>query len=119
MLSIGSNKAQLCSGVSRREFLRVGALGMGGLTLPQLLQAEAQAGITNSNKAIIMIYMVGAPPHQDMYDLKPDAPVDIGGEFEPINTNVPGIRVSEHMPYIAKIMDKCVPRRAVYSSPNG
>ena len=119
MLSIGSNKAQLCSGVSRREFLRVGALGMGGLTLPQLLQAEAQAGITNSNKAIIMIYMVGAPPHQDMYDLKPDAPAEIRGEFEPINTNVPGIQISEHMPYMAKIMDKCVPLRAVYGSPNG
>ena len=52
MLNIGTNRAQLCSGVSRREFLRVGALGMGGLSLPQLLQAEAQAGITNSNKAI-------------------------------------------------------------------
>ena len=119
MLRIGKNNAKLCSGVSRREFLRVGALGMGGLSLPQLLQAEAQAGVTNSNKAIIMIYMVGAPPHQDMYDLKPDAPAEIRGEFDPIDTNVPGIRISEHMPHIAKIMDKCVPLRAVYGSPNG
>lgn len=119
MLKIGTNHARLCSGVSRREFLRVGALGMGGLTLPQLLRAESQAGITNSNKAIIMIYMVGAPPHQDMYDLKPDAPAEIRGEFRPIETNVPGIQISEHMPHLAKIMDKCVPLRAVYGSPNG
>ena len=119
MLNIGTNRAQLCSGVSRREFLRVGALGMGGLSLPQLLQAEAQSGIRNSNKAIIMIYLVGAPPHQDMYDLKPDAPAEIRGEFDPIDTNVPGIRISEHMPHLSKIMDKCVPLRAIYGSPNG
>ena len=119
MLNIGTNTTQLCSGVSRREFMKIGALGMGGLTLPQLLQAEAQAGVTNSKKAIIMIYLVGAPPHQDMYDLKPDAPAEIRGEFDPIDTNVPGIRISEHMPYMAKIMDKCVPLRAVYGSPNG
>ncbi|HCA51395.1 MAG TPA: DUF1501 domain-containing protein, partial [Planctomycetaceae bacterium] len=55
----------------------------------------------------------------DMYGLKPDAPAEIRGEFEPINTNVPGIQISEHMPYMAKIMDKCVPLRAVYGSPNG
>jgi hypothetical protein len=66
-----------------------------------------------------MIYMVGAPPHQDMYDLKMDAPAEIRGEFQPVDTNVPGIQICEHMPYMAKIMDRCVPLRSVYGSPNG
>ena len=66
-----------------------------------------------------MIYMVGAPPHQDMYDLKMDAPAEIRGEFRPIDTNVPGIQICEHMPCMARIMDKCVPLRSVYGSPNG
>jgi len=92
---------------------------MGGLTLPQLLQAEAQAGIKNSHKAIIMIYMCGAPSHQDMYDLKMEAPDEIRGEFRPIDTNVPGIQICEHMPRLAGIMDKCVPLRSVYGSPSG
>jgi len=92
---------------------------MGGLTLQQLLQLESQAGIRGSNKAIIMIYLVGAPPHQDMYDLKPDAPDNIRGEFQPVSTNVPGIQICEHMPHLSRIMDKCIPLRAVVGSPNG
>lgn len=114
-----SKQNRLCDGVSRRDFLRVGGLTMGGLTLPQLLRAEQAAGIRNSHKAIIMIYMVGAPSHQDMYDLKMDAPAEIRGEFKPIKTNVPGIEITEHMPRLAKIMDKCVPLRSVVGSPNG
>jgi hypothetical protein len=119
MLQIGSQDINLCNGITRRGFLQAGALGMGGLTLDQLLQLEANAGIRNSKKAIIMIYLVGAPPHQDMYDLKPDAPAEIRGEFQPISTNVNGIQICEHMPNLAKIMDKCVPLRAVVGSPNG
>ncbi|MBM84321.1 MAG: hypothetical protein CMJ78_27510 [Planctomycetaceae bacterium] len=120
MLNLSEKKTyQLCDGIARRDFLQVGGLAMGGLTLPQLLQAEAQAGIKNSHKAVIMIYMVGAPPHQDMYDLKMDAPSEIRGEFHPIETNVPGIQISELMPGIASIMDKCVPLRSVVGSPNG
>jgi len=92
---------------------------MGGLTLPQLLRAEQAAGIQKSHKAIIMIYMVGAPPHQDMYDLKMDAPSEIRGEFKPIETSVPGIQICEHLPKIASIMDKVVPVRSVYGSPTG
>ncbi|MFZ9824771.1 MAG: DUF1501 domain-containing protein, partial [Gemmataceae bacterium] len=97
---------------SRREFLQIGALGLGGFSLPWLLRAEQASGIAKSHKAVIMIYMVGAPPHQDMYDLKMDAPSDIRGEFKPINTNVPGIQVCEHLPRIASIMDKLVPLRS-------
>ena len=119
MLQIGSQSIKLCNGITRRGFLQVGALGMGGLTLHQLLQLESQAGIRGSNKAIIMIYLVGAPPHQDMYDLKPDAPDNIRGEFQPVSTNVPGIQICEHMPHLSRIMDKCIPLRAVVGSPNG
>ncbi len=91
MLNIfGSSSGKLCDGVSRRDFLRVGALGMGGLALPQLLAAEALAGIGKSHKAVIMIYLVGAPPHQDMFDLKMNAPSEVRGPFRPIKTNVPG-----------------------------
>ncbi len=119
MLNILGSQIDLCDGLSRRNFLQIGSLAMGGLTLPQLLAAERKAGIRNSRKAVIMIYMVGAPPHQDMYDLKMDAPAEIRGEFQPIETAVPGIRISEYMPGIAGIMDKCIPLRSVHGSPNG
>ncbi len=119
MLSIPGRKYRLCDGVTRRDVLKIGGLAMGGLTLPDILRLEAAANSRNSHKAIIMIYMAGAPSHQDMYDLKMDAPAEIRGEFQPIDTNVPGIRICEHMPRLAKIMDKCVPLRSVYGSPNG
>ncbi|MBW3598323.1 MAG: DUF1501 domain-containing protein [Planctomycetes bacterium] len=119
MFSIHGRKARLCDGVSRRDVLRIGALGLGGLTLPGLLRAEQQSGIRGSQKSVIMIYLVGAPPHQDMYDLKMNAPAEIRGEFLPIPTNVPGIEICEHMPRMAKVMDKCIPLRSVHGSPNG
>ncbi|WP_166827531.1 DUF1501 domain-containing protein [Thalassoroseus pseudoceratinae] len=119
MLSITGHGDKLCDGVTRRDALRLGALSVGGLTLPNLLRAEAESGIRGSKKAVIMIYMCGAPGHQDMYDLKMDAPSEIRGEFRPIPTNVPGIEICEHMPQLATIMDKCVPLRSVYGSPNG
>jgi hypothetical protein len=102
MLSIfGHSRSTLCDGLTRRDTLRLGALTLGGLTLPQLLQAEQMAGIRKSHKAVIMIYMCGAPGHQDMYDLKMDAHSEIRGEFQPIPTNVPGIEICEHMPRMA------------------
>ena len=120
MLKIfGPSAGKLCDGLSRREFLQVGALGMGGLALPQLLAAEARAGVGKSAKAVIMIYLVGAPPHQDMFDLKMDAPREVRGEFKPIKTNVPGIEICEHLPRMARIMDKLVPIRTMYGSPDG
>lgn len=119
MLSISGMPYRLCDGVSRRDVLRVGALGLGGLSLPQLLRAEQAAGIRKPHKAIIMVYMVGAPPHQDMYDLKMDAPSEIRGEFKPIDTAVPGIQICEHLPKLASIMDKLIPLRSVYGSPTG
>src|SRR5213593_1718335 len=113
MLSIFGTSSRFCDGVSRRNFIRVGALGLGGLALPQLLQAEAQSGIRKSHKAIIMIYLPGGPPHQDMFDLKLDAPSEIRGEFKPIKTNVPGIQICEHLPRMGAMMDKLVPIRSV------
>ena len=92
---------------------------MGGLSLPQILRAEAQSGVGRSPKSIIMIYMAGAPPHQDLFDLKMDAPLEYRGPFKPIKTNVPGIEVSEHMPLMAKIMDKLVPIRSMVGSQTG
>lgn len=95
-----------CDGVSRRNFLKIGALGLGGLALPQLLHAESQMGIRRSHKAVIMIFLPGGPSHQDMFDLKMDAPKEIRGEFRPISTKVPGIQICEHLPKLAALMDK-------------
>ena len=104
MLTIRGAGGKFCDGLSRRQFLTVGALG--GLALPQLLAAEAQAGIRNSHKAVILIYLPGGPGHQDTFDLKMDAPSDIRGEFKPIKTNVSGIEICEHLPRLATMMDK-------------
>ena len=119
MLTINGKGSRLCDGMTRRDALKIGALGLGGMSLPDLLQAEQRAGIKGSHKAVIMIYMCGAPPHQDMYDLKMEAPSGIRGPFQPIDTNVPGIQICEHMPMLAKVMDKCIPLRSLYGSPNG
>ncbi|MEQ8791705.1 MAG: DUF1501 domain-containing protein [Pirellulaceae bacterium] len=119
MLTIPGSSYRLCDGATRRDFLKVGALAVGGLTLPDLLRAEALAGAGGSRKSVIMIYMCGAPSHQDMYDLKMDAPAEIRGEFRPIDTNVPGIEICEHLPRLAAIMDKLVPLRSVHGSPSG
>src|SRR5882672_8946156 len=106
MLTIYGPRQRFCDGISRRNFLRIGALGLGGLALPQLLRAEAQAGIRRSHKAVIMVFLPGGPSHQDMFDLKTDAPSEIRGEFRPIATNVRGIRICEHLPRLAKLADK-------------
>ena len=98
--------SHFCDGLSRRTFLQIGGLAMGGLSIPQLLRAESDAGKRRSHKAIIMIFLPGGPPHQDMFDLKPDAPSEIRGEFQPIKTNVRGIEICEHFPLMAKMMDK-------------
>jgi hypothetical protein len=97
-----------CDGISRRDFLAVGGMMLGGLSLPQLLRAEAQSGISNSHKAIINIFLPGGPPHLDMWDIKTEAPREIRGEFDPIRTNVTGIEICEHFPRIARMADKFV-----------
>ncbi len=114
-----SGKSGFCDGVNRRTFLRIGGLGMGAFALPELLKMEAEAGVGKSHKAVIMVYLCGGPPHQDMYDLKPDAPAEVRGEFSPINTNVPGIQICELMPKMAGIMDKLVPIRSMANAQGG
>jgi len=110
-------KGGFCDGVSRRDFLTVGGTLLGGaLSLPHLLAAEKQAGIRTSHKAVINIFLPGGPPHLDMYDLKPDAPAEVRGEFKPIDTNVPGIRICEHFPNLAKMMDKFAIIRSLVNS---
>jgi hypothetical protein len=106
MLKILGGAGKFCDGVSRRQFLQIGGLALGGMTLTDVLRAETQSGIRKGHKACIMIFLPGGPPHQDMFDLKMDAPAEIRGEFKPIKTKVPGIEICELMPNIAKMMDK-------------
>ncbi|MBM4068543.1 MAG: DUF1501 domain-containing protein [Planctomycetes bacterium] len=105
MLTLTGDARRYCDGISRRSFLRIGALAMGGLSMPSLLQAEQQAG-RRSHKAVIMVYLSGGLAHQDSFDLKPEAPREIAGEFRPIATRVPGIHVGEHLPRLARMMDR-------------
>ena len=121
MLTIRGQKNRFCDGISRRNFLQIGTLGSMaatcGLSLPEILRAEAASGNgTNSHKAVIMIFLPGGPSHQDIFDLKPDAPSEIRGEFKPISTNVSGIQICEHMPCLAKMADKYAIIRSVVGS---
>jgi hypothetical protein len=117
MLTIlGPRQNGFCDRISRRGFLQAGALTFGGLTLADVLRAEAAAGTRSSHKAVIMVFLSGGPPHQDMFDLKPDAPVEIRGEFSPIHTSVPGIEVCELLPRIAATMDRYAVIRSVVGS---
>src|SRR6266436_6092564 len=108
MLSLGGSPVRSCEGVTRREWLRAGALSALGLTLPDLLRARADAsparqGISFGRaRSCIVVFLFGAPAHQDIWDLKPSAPSDIRGEFRPIATSVPGILLGEHVPRIAQ-----------------
>ncbi|MHB1556361.1 MAG: DUF1501 domain-containing protein [Isosphaeraceae bacterium] len=117
---------RFCDGHSRRSFLKLGGLAMGGLALPELLRAEeatpaASAGGAgtgarasgSSHKSVIMIYLTGGPSHQDTFDLKPDAPEGIRGEYRPIDTRVPGIQICEHLPRLAGMMDKVAVIRSI------
>ncbi len=108
-----------CDKVDRRNFLKIGGMVMGGLSLPQLLEAEAKAGITRSHKAIINVFLPGGPPHQDMWDIKVDAPSEIRGELQPIKTSVPGIEICELFPRIAATMEHFAPIRTIVGSTGG
>src|SRR4051794_1269747 len=102
MLAIQGRAVRNCSGISRRELLRAGALGAAGVSLADLLAAEARAGVRSSHKAVINFHPAGGPPHLDMIDLKPDAPLEVRGEFKPISTAIPGFSICELMPRLAQ-----------------
>ncbi len=107
MLSLPGTAMRLCEGLTRREWLRAGGLGALGLTLPDLLHARAMATPVRQGQAFgrarscILAFLFGAPAHQDVWDLKPDAPAEVRGEFRPIATRVPGILVGERIPHVA------------------
>jgi hypothetical protein len=103
-----------CDGVSRREFLRVGSLAVGGLGLPHLLQAnDTAAGPRRRGRSAIILFLSGGPSHLDTFDLKPDAPEEVRGTFRPAATRVPGIQICEHLPRTAQVIDKCAVLRSM------
>src|SRR5438874_12256594 len=106
MLTLLGPRVRFFDGVSRRSFLKIGGLALGGLSLPALLRAEQKAGVRRSHKSVIMVYLSGGLAHQDTFDLKPKAPPEIRGEFKPIDTKVPGMQVCELLPKMAAVMDK-------------
>src|SRR5207248_1103644 len=95
-----------CEGVSRRDVLRVGVLSALGLSLPDLLRMQAARAAASGKPAretsCILIYQSGGPSHLETFDLKPDAPADLRGEFKPIPTKVSGIQICEHLPRLAQ-----------------
>jgi hypothetical protein len=115
MLTLWGKRQRFCDGISRRNFLKIGAFGA-GLTLAEMLRLRARAGSGSSSKAAIMIYLPGGPSHLDMYDLKPDAPKEFRGEFKPIATNVPGVQICELFPRQAQMWDKLACVRSIVSA---
>jgi hypothetical protein len=112
MLTLWGGRQRYCDGLTRRNFLQIGAFGA-GLSLAGMLRAGEAAG--SSKKAAIMIYLPGGPSHIDTYDLKPGAPKEYRGEFNPIKTNVPGVEICEHFPLQAKMWDKLAVVRSLVS----
>ena len=115
------NPQMSCDGVSRRHALRLGSTGLiAGLTLPRLLELQAKAAGAHPARAksCIFLFLEGGPPHQDMWDPKPDAPIEIRGPFAPIRTNVPGTWVTDQLPLCAKMADKYTILRS-HSHPDG
>jgi len=116
MLTLWGARERFCDGVSRRGFLKIGALGV-GLSLADVYRLRAASGTETAtkNKSAILIYLPGGPSHMDMYDLKPDAPAEFRGEFKPINTNVAGVQICEHFPLQAQMWDKLACIRSIVS----
>jgi hypothetical protein len=107
-----------CEGVSRRDFVKVGSLAMLGLSLPDFFRMKAASANQSAKaKSVIFIWLAGGPSHIDSWDPKPDS-LDTKGEFKPISTSVPGVQISEHLPNVAKVMDKAALIRSM-TSPEG
>jgi hypothetical protein len=129
MLTVSGPTTRYCDGITRRSAMKIGAFSFGALTLTlaDVYRAQAasakkagqQPGASESHKAVINIFLGGGPPHQDMFDLKPDAPAEIRGEFNPINTNVPGIQICEVFPKLSKMMDKFAVIRSIVGATGG
>ena len=120
MLSVLGRGIELCDGITRREVLRVGGLGLAGLSLADVLrlQAESPSG-AGRGKSVIMIWLRGGPSHIDSFDMKPAAPPEVRGEFQSIASNVPGIDLCEYLPRHAEMMDKLAIVRGIKSNDLG
>src|SRR5882724_8136008 len=120
MLNFLGAKQRFCDGLNRRNFLTIGAFGA-GLALSDMLRVKAfatpgsGAARPTTTKSAIMIYLPGGPSHIDMYDVKPNSPMEYRGEFRPIATNVPGVQICEHMPRQARMFDKLAVIRSLVS----
>jgi hypothetical protein len=122
MLTLLGQKMKFCDGVTRRSFLRIGALAFGAstLSLSDIFRAEVRAGNTGTrHKGVINIFLGGGPPHQDMWDIKTEAPPEIRGEFKPINTSVTGVQIGECFPRIASTFDKFAVIRSIVGARGG
>src|SRR5262249_25347512 len=114
MLTIRGSGTPLCDGLTRRDLLRIGGLPLTGLSLPAVLRAGASAAAPAARaKCVIQLFMWGGPSQHETFDLKPKAPEGIRGAFRPIDTNVPGIRICEHLPLLARRADRYAILRSV------
>ena len=105
MLSVLGHSKKMCDGVTRRELMRVGGLSLlAGLSMPELLRAADDRRA--KARSVIMFNLLGGPAHMDMFDLKPDAPAEVRGEFNPMSTSLPGLQICEHLPRLAGWMDR-------------
>jgi hypothetical protein len=120
MLDLGAMRGGTCGGVSRRAFLQVGSLGALGFSLGDLLaaRARAQAAPGGRAKAVILLWLWGGPSHLDTFDMKPDAPAEYRGPFEPVATRVPGVRVCELLPGLARRADRFALLRSMHHESN-
>ena len=132
MLNLQGHRAYTCEGPTRRELMRIGSIGLMGLSLPHFflwkdqakgasIAAQKYAGAKgwDTAKSVIMIFLQGGPSHIDIWDPKPDAPANVRGEFKPIKTKIPGTSISEHMPMMADHLDKATLIRSMSYTPNG
>jgi hypothetical protein len=119
MIRILGGPKRLCNGLTRRDLLHVGSLGLMGLGFPGLVPASLNAAVTTGAnrfgqaKACILLFLYGSPSQIETFDPKPDAPEGIRGEFRSIPSNVPGLDVCEHLPRLARVMDKVTVLRSV------
>lgn len=118
MLTFPGQSQSFCDGVQRREFLQLGTLGLGGLTLADLLRGESRAAAGSRPKSVIYVVLGGGPSHIDMYDLKPQAPLEYRGPFQPIATSLPDVQICEHLPLQAQMMDQLALLRGIRSVEN-
>lgn len=118
MLTFRGQPHAFCDGIQRREFLQLGTLGLGGLTLAEILRRESLGETASRPKSVIYVVLGGGPSHIDMYDLKPQAPSEYRGPFHPIATSLPGVQICEHMPLQAQIMDQLALLRGIRSVEN-